>query len=105
VLCFVLQSLAKLKMINLSHSQKLLEVDELAKACNLEKIDLQGCTSLKSIPHTDRLKNLRFLNLSGCTSIKRTEATKKIKGMNQEGYLSETTFESMVFEYYVKESS
>ncbi|AED95217.1 disease resistance protein-like [Arabidopsis thaliana] len=104
-LCVGTKSLAKLKMINLSHSQKLLEVDELAKACNLEKIDLQGCTSLKSIPHTDRLKNLQFLNLSGCTSIKRTEAIKKIKGMNQEGCLRETTFESMVFEYYVKESS
>lgn len=98
MICYVLQNLAKLKMINLSHSQQLLEVDELAKACSLEQIDLQGCTSLKSIPHTDRLKNLQLLNLSGCTSINRTEAIKKIKGLNQEGCLRETTFESMVFE-------
>ncbi|XP_010495706.1 PREDICTED: probable WRKY transcription factor 16 [Camelina sativa] len=42
------KSLAKLRMINLSHSQKLLEVDELAKACNLEKIDLQAVVSPES---------------------------------------------------------
>ncbi|XP_024011110.1 probable WRKY transcription factor 16 [Eutrema salsugineum] len=86
-------SLAKLKIVNLSHSQKLVEVDELLKACSLEQIDLQGCTSLESIPHNDRLKNLQLLNLSGCTRIKRTEIIENIKGLDLEGGLRETKTE------------
>ncbi|CDY23146.1 BnaC09g19000D [Brassica napus] len=91
------KSLGKLKVIILSHSQQLVEVDELSEACGLEKIDLQGCSSLKSIPHTDQLKNLQLLNISGCTRIKRTEVEKKIKGLDQEGGLKETKSESMMF--------
>lgn len=94
---FVLQSLANLKIINLSHSQKIVEVGELSKACSLEKIHLQGCTSLESIPDTGRLKSLEHLNLSGCTRIERAEITKKIKGLGREGGLRETKSQSMVF--------
>lgn len=97
VLFFVLQSLANLKIINLSHSQQIVEVDELSKACSLERIHLQGCTSLKTIPNTGRLKSLQHLNLSGCTRIERSEITKKIKGLGREGGLRETKSESMVF--------
>ncbi|ESQ39630.1 hypothetical protein EUTSA_v10001238mg, partial [Eutrema salsugineum] len=89
------KSLGKLKIVNLSHSQKLVEVEELSKACSLEQIDLQGCTSLESIPRNDRLKNLQLLNLSGCTRIKRTEIIDKIKGLDQEGGLRETKTDSM----------
>ncbi|KAL1218400.1 Disease resistance protein RRS1B [Cardamine amara subsp. amara] len=93
-------SLAKLKIVNLSQSQKL--VDELLKACSLEQIDLQGCISLKSIPHIDQLKNLQLLNLSGCTLLNRTEIIEEIKRLDPEGGLRETKSESMVFSTLVK---
>ncbi|CAA7057314.1 unnamed protein product [Microthlaspi erraticum] len=96
------ESLASLKIINLSHSKKIVEVDELSKACSIEQIHLQGCTSLKSIPETGRLKNLQHLNLSGCTRIERAEITKKIKGLDLEGGLRETKSESMVFSMLVE---
>ncbi|KFK22650.1 hypothetical protein AALP_AAs62487U000100, partial [Arabis alpina] len=96
------KSLAKLKIVNLSHSQQLVEVNELSKACALEQIDLQGCTSLERIPDTDRLKNLQLLNLSGCTTIKREEITEKIKGLYLKAGLRGTKSESMVFSTLVK---
>lgn len=102
MLFFVVQSLAKLKIVNLSHSQTLVEVDELSKACSLEKINLQGCTSLKSIPHIDQLKNLQLLNLSSCTLLNRTETIEEIKRLDSEGGLRETKVESMVFSTLVK---
>lgn len=90
----------KLKIIILSHSQQLVEVDELSEACSLERIDLGGCNSLESIPYTDQLKNLRLMNLSGCTRINRAEIKKKIKGLDLEGGLKETEPESMVFLHF-----
>ncbi|KAG2302253.1 hypothetical protein Bca52824_030904 [Brassica carinata] len=91
------KSLAKLKIINLSHSQQLVEVDELSKATSLEKIDLQGCTSLERTPRVDQLKKLQLVNLSSCTRIKRAEIIEQIKGLDLEGVLRETKSGSMVF--------
>ncbi|KAG7532645.1 Winged helix DNA-binding domain superfamily [Arabidopsis thaliana x Arabidopsis arenosa] len=96
------KSLVKLKIINLSHSQQLVEVDVLLKACSLEQIHLQGCTSLESFPHIDQLKNLQLLNLSGCTGLKRKEILEEIKRLDPEGALRETKFESMVFSTLVE---
>ncbi|KAF2533577.1 hypothetical protein F2Q70_00031356 [Brassica cretica] len=76
------KSLAKLKIINLSHSQKLVEVDELSKACSLKEIVLKGCTTLERSPRIDQLKNLELLDLSCCTRIKRTESLAKLKIIN-----------------------
>ncbi|XP_010494626.1 PREDICTED: disease resistance protein RRS1-like [Camelina sativa] len=100
----VTKSLAKLKIISLSHSQQLVEADELSEACSIERIDLQGCSSLEHIPNTGRLKNLKFMNLSGCTRIKHTEIVETIKGLNQEGGLRETRPRSMVFDLHVSEA-
>lgn len=94
---FVLQSLAKLKIINLSHSQQLVEVDDLSKACSLEQINLQGCTILERSPHIDELKNLQLLNLSCCTRLEHAEIIKHIKGLDLESGLRETKSGSMVF--------
>ncbi|CAF1733036.1 BnaC09g19040D [Brassica napus] len=91
------KSLAKLKIINLSHSQKLVEVDELSKATSLKEIVLQGCTSLERTPRVDQLKKLQLLNISSCTRIKREEIIEQIKGLDLEGVLRETKSESMVF--------
>lgn len=96
-LIYVFQSLVKLKIVILSHSQQLVEVDELSEACSLERIDLRGCNSLERIPYTYQLKNLQFLNLSGCARINRAEVKKKIKGLDLEGGLKETGPEPMVF--------
>lgn len=92
----VLQSLAKLRIINLSHSQKLVEVDELSKACSLKEIVLKGCTTLERTPRTDQLKNLQLLDLSCCTRIKRTEVIEMIKPLDVGG-LREIESGSMVF--------
>ncbi|CAN8267461.1 unnamed protein product [Cochlearia groenlandica] len=99
------KGLAKLKIIDLSYSKKLVEVDEISKACVVEQINLEGCESLKSIPHTNGLKNLQLLNISGCTKITSEEITEKIKGLNQEGGLRETKTASMVFSTIVTKES
>lgn len=99
---YVLQSLAKLKRINLSHSEQLVEVDELSKATSLKEIVLQGCTSLERTPRVDQLKKLQLLNISSCTRIKREEIIEQIKGLDLEGVLRETESGSMVFSTLVK---
>ncbi|KAF2534084.1 hypothetical protein F2Q70_00031364 [Brassica cretica] len=90
------KSLAKLKIINLSHSQKLVEVDELSKACSLKEIVLKGCTTLERSPRIDQLKTLELLDLSCCTRIKRNDVTDMIKPLDTGG-LREIESGSMVF--------
>ncbi|CAH8366216.1 unnamed protein product, partial [Eruca vesicaria subsp. sativa] len=63
-------NLEMLKTIRLSHSQQLVDIDDLLEAHNLEVIDLQGCTRLQSFPATGQLLHLRVVNLSGCAEIK-----------------------------------
>ncbi|CAF2247693.1 unnamed protein product [Brassica napus] len=63
------KNLKVLKMVKLCHSQQLIEVENLCKAQNIEKIELQGCTKLQRFPATDHLQNLRVLNLSDCKEI------------------------------------
>uniref|UniRef100_A0A1J3EHK6 Putative WRKY transcription factor 16 n=1 Tax=Noccaea caerulescens TaxID=107243 RepID=A0A1J3EHK6_NOCCA len=64
------KNLKMLKRINLRHSQKLLEVNELSEALNLEKIDLCGCKNLQSFPVIRKLQKLRVVDLPGGTWIK-----------------------------------
>ncbi|CAH8366161.1 unnamed protein product [Eruca vesicaria subsp. sativa] len=59
-----------LKRINLRHSQKLLEVDELSEARNLEEVDLCGCKNLQRFPSISNLHKLRVVDLPSCTKIK-----------------------------------
>lgn len=53
-------------IIKLRHLKKLVKVEEISKAHDIKRIDLQDCTSLKSTPITDQLEPLQVLNLSGC---------------------------------------
>ncbi|CAH8314944.1 unnamed protein product [Eruca vesicaria subsp. sativa] len=64
------KNLNMLKIVRLSCSEHLTEVEDICKAQNIELIDLACCTKLKSFPATDQLQHLRVVNLSGCTEIK-----------------------------------
>ncbi|KAJ4880282.1 Disease resistance protein (TIR-NBS-LRR class) [Raphanus sativus] len=63
------KNLKMLKMVKLCHSQQLTEIDDICKAQNIEKIDLQGCTKLQRFPATGHLQHLRVVNLSDCNEI------------------------------------
>ncbi|KAG5411221.1 hypothetical protein IGI04_007540 [Brassica rapa subsp. trilocularis] len=58
------KNLNSLKTINLHHSEKLVDIQELRDAHYLQLVDLQGCTSLQIFP------SLQLLNLSGCEKLK-----------------------------------
>ncbi|XP_061996245.1 disease resistance protein RUN1-like isoform X1 [Rosa rugosa] len=63
--------LKKLKYIDLSLSLYLKETPDLTEATNLEKVNLEGCTSLLEVhPSISDLKNLAFLSLKGCKELK-----------------------------------
>ncbi|VVB08036.1 unnamed protein product [Arabis nemorensis] len=64
------KNLKMLKRINLSHSQNLLEVEELSEARNLEQINLCGCKNLQNFPAIHHMQKLQFVDLSGGTRIK-----------------------------------
>ncbi|CAH8358331.1 unnamed protein product [Eruca vesicaria subsp. sativa] len=49
---------------------KLVDIQELQNALNVEVLDLQGCTKLQRFIDTSRFHHLRVINLSGCTKIK-----------------------------------
>ncbi|KAG2301820.1 hypothetical protein Bca52824_030471 [Brassica carinata] len=64
------RNLNSLKTINLHHSEKLVDIQELKDAHYLQLIDLQCCTSLQNFPCIEHLNHLQVLNLCGCTGIK-----------------------------------
>jgi len=60
-----------LKWVDLSHSINLRQCLGLANAHNLERLNLEGCTSLKKLPSTiNCLEKLIYLNLRDCTSLR-----------------------------------
>ncbi|XP_048594714.1 disease resistance protein RPP2A-like [Brassica napus] len=87
------KNLGNLKILKLSHSEKLTDIRMLSEALNLENIDLEGCTSLvdissfiprcgklvslnmkdcshlQSLPAMVGLTSLKLLNLSGCLDL------------------------------------
>ncbi|KAG7567538.1 NB-ARC [Arabidopsis thaliana x Arabidopsis arenosa] len=57
----------RLKWVDLSHSSELLDLSALSKAENLQRLNLEGCTSLDKLPvEIQNMKSLVFLNLRGC---------------------------------------
>ncbi|KAG2264860.1 hypothetical protein Bca52824_071939 [Brassica carinata] len=57
----------RLRWVDLSHSSKLLSLSALSKAENLERLNLEGCTSLYELPlEIQNLKCLVYLNMRGC---------------------------------------
>lgn len=86
-----------LKRINLRHSHKLLEAEELSEALNLEQIDLYGCENLQSFPDIHQLQKLRVVDLSGCTQIKTfpefpSNVILKCPGISIKTFFSPVTF-------------
>ncbi|EFH41576.1 predicted protein [Arabidopsis lyrata subsp. lyrata] len=60
----------KLKWANLSYSSKLTNLLGLSNAKNLERLNLEGCTSLLKLPQEmENMKSLVFLNMRRCTSL------------------------------------
>ncbi|XP_010481630.1 PREDICTED: probable WRKY transcription factor 16 [Camelina sativa] len=91
------KNLKMLKRINLRHSEKLYEAEELSGALNLEQIDLSGCKNLQSFPAIHQLQKLQVVDLSGCTQIKRypefpSNVTLKFQGITIKNFLSPVTF-------------
>ncbi|XP_019095941.1 PREDICTED: uncharacterized protein LOC104760394 isoform X3 [Camelina sativa] len=65
-----LKDTPRLKWVDLRHSSKLLDLSALSKAENLQRLNLEGCTSLDELPlEIQNMKSLIFLNLRGCTSL------------------------------------
>ncbi|XP_061944525.1 disease resistance protein RPV1-like isoform X2 [Populus nigra] len=110
------QNLVNLKDVNLSNCEHITFMPDLSKARNLERLNLQFCTSLvkfpSSVQHLDKLVDLdlrgckrlmnlpsRFnssfletLNLSGCSNIKKCpETARKLTYLN----LNETAVEEL----------
>ena len=59
-----------MKWVDLSHSNELVDLSALSKAVNLQRLNLEGCTSLEELPvEIQNMKSLVFLNLRGCISL------------------------------------
>lgn len=91
-LTFFFQELEMLKRIKLCHSRKLVDVQELQSARNIEVIDLLGCTRLERFIDTCHFHHLRVINLSGCIKIK---SFPKVPLNIEELYLKQTGIRSL----------
>ena len=68
---FLLQSLGKLKVLNLSGSEHLSEIPSFSVAPNLEELYLEGCTTLDRVdPSIGALNKLTLLNLIRCEKLR-----------------------------------
>ncbi|KAF8107623.1 hypothetical protein N665_0119s0084 [Sinapis alba] len=64
------KAVPKLRWVDLNHSSNLDNLSGLSKAHNLERLNLEGCTSLKTLPlDMQNMESLAFLNLKGCTAL------------------------------------
>lgn len=64
------QDTPRLKWVDLRHSSKLLDLSALSRAENLERLNLEGCTSLDELPvEIQNMKSLVHLNMRGCTRL------------------------------------
>ncbi|XP_013662912.2 probable disease resistance protein At4g19520 [Brassica napus] len=86
------KELEMLKRIKLCHSRKLVDIQELENARNIEVIDLQGCTRLEKFIDTGHFHHLRVINLSGCINIK---VFPKVPPKIEELYLKQTAIRSI----------
>ncbi|PRQ26588.1 putative TIR domain, winged helix-turn-helix DNA-binding domain-containing protein [Rosa chinensis] len=66
------QNLGSLKRLNLYSSQHLIEVPDLSRCPNIEKIDLSWCKRLvdQGPSYFQNLEKLTYLDLSGCQNLK-----------------------------------
>ncbi|KOM50311.1 hypothetical protein LR48_Vigan08g113800 [Vigna angularis] len=62
--------LPNLKHLDLSYSEKLVEMPDVAEALNLEGIELEGCIQLRKLsPSIGLLSKLTILNLKNCENL------------------------------------
>jgi hypothetical protein len=67
---FLLQNLVNLRSIKLESSKDLIEIPDLSRAINLERVYLSQCESLRQLhPSIFSLPRLIFLDLRGCIKI------------------------------------
>ncbi|VVB12353.1 unnamed protein product [Arabis nemorensis] len=60
-----------LKWVDLSHSHELSDLSGLSNAQNLERLNLEGCTSLVSLPkYMENMKSLLYLNMRQCKRLR-----------------------------------
>ncbi|KAK4269209.1 hypothetical protein QN277_022397 [Acacia crassicarpa] len=76
------QDLMNLKIIYLCHSIELKELPDFSNACNLEIVDLTGCSNLRGIhPSILSLPKLVSLNLSSCHKLKNLHGKNHLKSL------------------------
>ncbi|XP_034677320.1 disease resistance protein RUN1-like [Vitis riparia] len=74
--------LGKLKGIDLSNSKQLVEMPEFSSMPNLERLNLEGCTSLCELHSSiGDLKRLTYLNLGGCEQLQSFPTNKKFESL------------------------
>jgi len=65
-----LQSMEKLKILNLSHSHHLIQTPDFSKMPNLEKLILKDCPRLREVSHSiEHLDKILLINLEDCISL------------------------------------
>nr|XP_048330124.1 disease resistance protein RUN1-like isoform X2 [Ziziphus jujuba var. spinosa] len=86
--------LVKLKKIDLSYSEHLMQIPNLSRAINLEVLNLQGCSSLVQLPSFfQNLGKLQFLHLHDCYNLK--DGLENLPINVRELYLSGTAIKSL----------
>ncbi|KAJ6858845.1 hypothetical protein NC652_041211 [Populus alba x Populus x berolinensis] len=85
----MVQNLVNLTEVNLSNCEHLTTIPDLSKAKNLERLNLQFCTTLKAVPSSIQfLEKLVDLDLRSCTSLlslPRIIKSKYLKALNLSG--------------------
>nr|XP_048319710.1 disease resistance protein RPV1-like isoform X1 [Ziziphus jujuba var. spinosa]XP_048319711.1 disease resistance protein RPV1-like isoform X1 [Ziziphus jujuba var. spinosa]XP_048319712.1 disease resistance protein RPV1-like isoform X1 [Ziziphus jujuba var. spinosa] len=78
---YKVQSLPMLRRIDLSYSKFLTQLPDLSRSPNLERLNLEGCTSLVEVlSPIQNLDKLAYLNLNGCTKLKNLKDTSRSTG-------------------------
>ncbi|PRQ44955.1 putative TIR domain, winged helix-turn-helix DNA-binding domain-containing protein [Rosa chinensis] len=85
-------NLGSLKHIDLSFSEHLADVSALIESPNLERINLEGCTSLVQLPSLQHLAKLTLLDLYRCFNLKILPA---MPGNLETIYLDSTAIEEL----------
>ncbi|XP_057986609.1 disease resistance protein RUN1-like [Hevea brasiliensis] len=86
---WIKSDLVKLKRIDLSYSEYLIQIPDLSNAKELESLNLKGCTNLVEVSSSvQNLNKLEYLNMEGCKNlscIPSTFASKLIRTLNLVG--------------------
>ncbi|KAJ9705642.1 hypothetical protein PVL29_003623 [Vitis rotundifolia] len=74
--------LEELKGIDLSNSKQLVKMPKFSSMPNLERLNLEGCTSLRELHSSiGDLKSLTYLNLGGCEQLRSFPSSMKFESL------------------------